>query len=109
MSGLASPLGKATKGDGFNTTHGTAFPDANKDEDVSPVRIGGPRVEREKSSIADQSNSDVHSSRKSHRSRRFRIRRGNESSSKMDSVSMNSGFMSRNTKKRSIRRDGRGG
>ena len=27
----------------------------------------------------------------------------------MDSVSMNSGFMSRNTKKRSIRRDGRGG
>ena len=53
-----------------------------------------------------QSNSDVHSSRRSNRSRRFRIRRndGGDTSSRMDSVSMNSGFMSRATKKRGIRK-----
>lgn len=61
---------------------------------------------RKQQSQADQSNSDVHSSRKSRRSRRFRSRimDGGDNSSKMDSVSNISGFMSRTTKKRSFKK-----
>ena len=57
-------------------------------------------------SVADQSNSDVHSSRKSRRSRRFRSRvmDGNDNSSRMESMSNISGFMSRTTKKRSFKK-----
>lgn len=60
---------------------------------------------RKQQSQADQSNSDVHSSRKSRRSRRFRSRiMDGGDSSKMDSVSNISGFMSRTTKKRSFKK-----
>ena len=55
--------------------------------------------------MADQSQSDVHSSHRSRRAKRFKLKgdRGIESTSKMDISSQNSGFMSR-TNKRSIRR-----
>lgn len=49
----------------------------------------------------------MHSSHRSRRSRRFRIRRGNgDENSRMDGSSTNSGLMSRTTKKRSIRKGG---
>ena len=61
------------------------------------------RMTKDQRSMADQSQSDVHSSHRSRRSKRFKLKRGIESQSKMDISSQNSGFMSR-TNKRSIRR-----
>ena len=80
------------------------FPERKQTESESPVvRLRG------QSSVAGQSNSDMHSSHRSKRSRRFRIRKGNneEGSSRMDNSSTNSGLMSRTTKKRSIRKGGK--
>ena len=69
---------------------------------MSPTRVMAQR------SQAGHSTSDMHSSHRSKRSRRFKIKRGaGEASSRADSVSRSSGFMSRATKKRSIRKGGK--
>ena len=69
-----------------------------------------PRRRREHS-VADQSQSDMTSDVQSRRSKRFKLKkglRGLESTSKMDSSSNASGFMSRATKNKGIRRRGDG-
>lgn len=83
-----------------NGAKGSEFPEKEMNESPQP------RIQQR--SVAGQSQSDIHSSHnQSKRSRKFKIRRGHESSSKMDSMSMNSGFMSKGTKKRSIRKGGK--
>ena len=72
-------------------------------KDLSPA----PRTNRQQSMI-DQSQSDMNSSahKSRRRSKKFRMRKGDESSN-VDSMSRASGMMFRTTKKRSVRRGGK--
>lgn len=92
-----TPVSNA-RGDGRKSTE-----EPRKEDEA----VGGGRPNRQKSQ-ANQSQSDMHSSHRSRRSRGRFYKKGHDGmSSKLDSVSINSGFMSRATKKRSIRKGGK--
>lgn len=75
------------------------FNGRRRPEDPSPAII-----DTRQRSLAHASNSDVTSQHRSHRSRKVRLRRDGDATSRLDSVSNASGFMSRSMKKRSVRR-----